>query len=70
MVVAFVTLVSVRGEEVAEWVFYLPLPFLGVLLLTGLYLFALPYLAKRRGQASPAGFSSGTDTSGSRSGPS
>jgi hypothetical protein len=31
------------------WVTYSPLPPLFLLLFTGLYLFALPYLAKRRG---------------------
>jgi hypothetical protein len=30
------------------WITYSPLPPLAFLLLTGLYLFALPYLAKRR----------------------
>ena len=35
------------------WVTYSPLPPLAVLLFTGLYLFALPYLPKRRG-AGPA----------------
>ena len=37
------------GEEPAEWVYFLPLPPLALLLLTGLYLFALPYAARRRG---------------------
>lgn len=32
----------------AEWVYFLPLPFLALLLLTGLYLFVLPYAAKWR----------------------
>ncbi|MGM1065445.1 hypothetical protein [Saccharothrix sp. Mg75] len=32
----------------APWVFYLPLPPLLVLLLTGLYLFSLPYARKWR----------------------
>lgn len=31
------------------WVNYLPLPPLFLLLFSGLYLFALPYLSKRRG---------------------
>lgn len=30
------------------WLFYTPLPFLFLLMPTGLYLFALPYLARRR----------------------
>lgn len=36
------------GQQPVEWVYYLPLPPLAVLLLTGLYMFALPYLGKRR----------------------
>lgn len=34
--------------EPPEWVFYLPLPPLFGLLFTGLYLFVLPYAARRR----------------------
>lgn len=30
------------------WITYSPLPFLALLLFTGLYLFVLPYAAKRR----------------------
>ncbi|OCP00470.1 MULTISPECIES: hypothetical protein [unclassified Ensifer] len=37
--------------ELPEWVYYLPLPPLAVLLPTGLYLFALPYLGKREDAA-------------------
>lgn len=37
------------GKEPVEWVYYLPLPPLAVLLVTGLYMFALPYAGKRRG---------------------
>jgi hypothetical protein len=33
------------------WITYSPLPPLAVLLLSGLYLFALPYLTKGRGRA-------------------
>jgi hypothetical protein len=36
------------GQEPAEWVYFLPLFPLALLLLTGLYLFALPYAAKWR----------------------
>ncbi len=36
-------------SEPAEWIYYLPLPPLGVLMLTGLYLFALPYIVRWRG---------------------
>ncbi|MET8778352.1 hypothetical protein ABZV58_25395 [Nocardia sp. NPDC004654] len=34
--------------ESAVWLFYLPLPPLFLLMGTGLYMFALPYRAKRR----------------------
>jgi heme A synthase len=34
--------------EPAEWVYFLPLPLLALLLLSGLYLFALPYAAEWR----------------------
>ena len=37
-----------RGEPPA-WVTYSPLPFLALLLLTGLYLFCLPSAARHRG---------------------
>ncbi len=36
------------GLEPAEWVYLLPLFPLALLALTGLYLFALPYIAGRR----------------------
>lgn len=36
------------GEEPAEWVYFLPLFPLAFLVLTGLYLFVLPYAAKWR----------------------
>lgn len=31
-----------------DWVFFTPVPLLFVLMLTGVYLFALPYAARRR----------------------
>jgi 4-hydroxybenzoate polyprenyltransferase len=40
--------VAVAQENPAEWLLYLPLPPLFLLLFTGLYLFVLPYLSKRR----------------------
>jgi len=41
---------AVRAQGTpADWVTYSPLPPLALLLLTGLYLFALPYATKRRG---------------------
>jgi hypothetical protein len=36
------------------WLVYSPLPFLFLLLFTGLYMFALPYVAKRRSGRQPA----------------
>ena len=38
-----------QGGEPPAWITYSPLPPLFLMLLTGLYLFALPYLAKGRG---------------------
>ena len=38
------------GMEPAQWVYFLPLLPLFLLMFTGLYLFALPYLARRRGR--------------------
>ena len=35
------------GREPAEWVYFLPLFPLFLLMLTGLYMFALPYVARR-----------------------
>lgn len=41
------------GQQPAQWIYYLPLPPLFLLMITGLYMFFLPYVAKaRRGQAS------------------
>lgn len=37
------------GKEPAQWVYYLPLLPLALLLVTGLYLFALPYAVRWRG---------------------
>lgn len=52
MAVIYVTVVVNTGqEEPAEWVYLLPLLPLGVLLLTGLYLFVLPYYARLRGRS-------------------
>ncbi|HEY2034497.1 MAG TPA: hypothetical protein VGH02_12500 [Rhizomicrobium sp.] len=36
------------------WLVYSPLPFLFLLLFTGLYMFFLPYFAKSRGAQQPA----------------
>lgn len=45
--VILVFIASTRPEPV-EWLFYLPLAPLFVMLPTGLYLFALPYVRKAR----------------------
>lgn len=47
-VAVIVTFIALGQKEHVVWVSYLPLPPLGLLLLTGLYLFVLPYAAKRR----------------------
>ena len=38
------------GQQPAQWVYLLPLLPLAVLMLTGLYLFVLPYVLKGRGR--------------------
>ncbi len=47
------TTVALTRDEPVVWVSYLPLLPLALLLLTGVYLFALPYL--RRGRRTAAG---------------
>ncbi len=47
-VIANILTLSLREGAPPAWVTYAPLPPLAVLLLTGLYLFALPYTARRR----------------------
>ena len=44
----FVALAQSGGAMPPPWITYSPLPPLAFMLLTGLYLFALPYIAKRR----------------------
>jgi len=41
--------IALAQEQPAAWISYLPLLPLGLLWLTGMYLFVLPYVAKRRG---------------------
>jgi hypothetical protein len=41
--------VAMGSGEPPEWVVYAPLPPLVLLLFTGLYMFVLPYAAKRHG---------------------
>lgn len=43
MLAAIVNFVALGQGESAEWVYLLPLPPLALLLLTGLYLFVLPF---------------------------
>ena len=39
------------GQEPAQWVYYLPLLPLALMMVTGLYMFVLPYVARRRRSA-------------------
>jgi hypothetical protein len=48
IVAVIVTFVALGQEEPVVWVSYVPLLPLALLLLTGLYLFVLPYAAKWR----------------------
>lgn len=53
-VTVIVSFIAIAQEDPVEWVFYLPLPPLALLLFTGLYLFVLPYAAKWRSGRVPA----------------
>lgn len=46
--VIIVSIANLGQEEPADWVFFLPLLPLALLLLTGLYLFVLPYATRWR----------------------
>lgn len=46
-VLVIVVFISATRPASPEWVFYLPLPPLALMLISGLYLFALPYFAKQ-----------------------
>jgi len=48
-VTVIVTFVALAREDPIVWVSYVPLLPLGLLVFSGLYLFALPYAAKWRG---------------------
>ncbi len=54
-VTVVVTVVVLLQEEPAIWVSYVPLLPLALLLFTGLYLFALPYTARRSGRRTARG---------------
>ena len=47
-VTVIVTFIALAQDEPVVWVSYVPLLPLALLLLTGLYLFALPYVTKWR----------------------
>jgi hypothetical protein len=47
-VAVIITSIALWRKVPVVWVSYLPLPPLGLLFVTGLYLFVLPYAAKRR----------------------
>jgi hypothetical protein len=45
----FVALGVGKGQQPPPWITYSPLPPLFLMMITGLYMFALPYLNKSRG---------------------
>ncbi|MBP2325585.1 hypothetical protein JOF56_005970 [Kibdelosporangium banguiense] len=47
-VTVLVTSVALALQVAVDWIVYLPLPPLFLLLASGLYLFVLPYVLKRR----------------------
>lgn len=49
-VTVVVTFVALTQDDPMEWVSYVPLLPLALLLVTGLYLFALPYVTRWRGR--------------------
>ena len=53
-VVANFVVMALRPGQPPAWVTYAPLLPLALLLFSGLYLFALPYAARRRGERRPA----------------
>ena len=54
VVANFVVMFARQGQQPPPWVTYSPLLPLFLLLLTGLYLFALPYASRRRSGRSNA----------------
>ncbi|MCB1527766.1 MAG: hypothetical protein KDJ45_08705 [Hyphomicrobiaceae bacterium] len=56
VIVAAIFIALAVGMELAQWLYYLPLPPLFLLLFTGLYLFVLPYAVKWRGGDNARGF--------------
>ena len=49
VVVAGIFITLGMGTEPAYWVYFLPLPPLALLMLSGLYMFVLPYAVRWRG---------------------
>jgi membrane protein YdbS with pleckstrin-like domain len=47
-IVVAVTAIAAVQEDPAEWVFFTPLPALFLLIITGIYLFVLPYARRWR----------------------
>lgn len=47
-VTVIAVIASQAFDQLAEWLFYLPLAPLALLLLSGLYLFVLPYMGKAK----------------------
>ncbi|MBQ1046891.1 hypothetical protein KBX50_00155 [Micromonospora sp. C51] len=56
-VTVIVTFVALAQENPVVWISYVPLLPLALLLITGLYLFVLPYVVRRRGGRGTAGAS-------------
>ncbi|HEY0303960.1 MAG TPA: hypothetical protein VGC44_03260 [Longimicrobiales bacterium] len=54
-VTVLVTFVVLQQEKPPVWANYMALPPLFLLLFTGLYLFVLPYLTRKRGSSEHAG---------------
>ncbi|WBB53065.1 hypothetical protein [Verrucosispora sp. WMMD573] len=54
-VTVIVTFVALAQEDPVVWISYVPLLPLALLLITGLYLFVLPYVLRRRGGRGTAG---------------
>ena len=48
-IVAFIFIMLGVGQSPANWIYFLPLFPLAILLFTGLYMFALPYAVRWRG---------------------
>ena len=48
IIVAFIFVALGTGRHPAQWVYFLPLIPLGLLTMTGLYMFFVPYVARSR----------------------